>query len=165
MTTNTIDGTLTTQEMFTEEARKWASVVTTKLRANAAKFKHGKENKRTYTAKKYNRKTGETKNATVYEKVLKNAINHKTRKDRDGNLDRISFNFPLHGIYRAFGVGRGQPASGSKKKQALKIRVKRTMSDWISQPIEQDVEKIANIAANYYGDKVLANVWGINYKK
>jgi len=165
MTQDKIDGTLTTDEMFQDEARKWATGVVSKMRANAARFNKGKENARAYSVRRKNRRTGETKDVTVKEKVLKKSINYKIRTNKEGVVSRVAFDFPLHGIFRAYGVGAGQPGSGTGKKRAPKIRIKRSISDWVNQPIEQEYEKLADMAANYYGDKVLANVWGINFRK
>ena len=165
MTTDKIEGTLTTQEMFMDDARKWGAAVAAKMRANAARFQHGKEHKRTYTARRYNKRTGQKEDTTVNEKVLKKSINSKIRTNRDGDFNRIAFDFPLHGIFRMYGVGSGQPGAGSHKKQAPKIRVKRSMSDWLNQPIEQEFDTLADIVANFYGDKVLTSVYGVNFKK
>ena len=160
-----IEGTLTTQQQFIEEANKWGAVVAAKMRTNAMQFKYGKGKKRAYTVKKTNRRTGASKETQAFEKVLKNSITHKIRTDKYGDFNRVSFSFPLHGIFRAHGVGSGQPASDSSKKRAQNIRIRRTMSDWINQPIAQDFSKLADIAANYYGDKIIANVWGVNFRK
>jgi hypothetical protein len=165
MNTDKIDGTLTTDEMFLEEARRWATGVVSKMRANTARFQHGKESARAYTVRSRNRRTGATSDATVKEKVLSKSINYKIKKNKQGAVARVAFDFPLHGIFRAYGVGAGQPGEGTGKKRAPKVRIKRSMSDWANQPIEQEYEKLANIAAHYYGDKLLANVWGINFKK
>ena len=35
--------------------------------------------------------------------------------------------------------------------------IKRSMSDWIHNPIDRNMEGLADFVADYYGDKVLLN--------
>ena len=154
MTKDTIDGTLTTDEIFFDKVRKWANLVRAQANANAARFSKGKQNARTY-------KKGLWKENT--EEKLNPRVTYKIRKYKGQKLSHVGFDFPLHGIFRTFGVGRGQPAQGSKK-QAIKVRVKRSMSDWFNDPINKNVEQLAEMAAEYYGDKVLSNVYGMGKK-
>jgi hypothetical protein len=150
-TTDTVDGKLMTQADFIAEAKRWANVVRAQAKANAAAFTKGKKETHTY---KKGWKAGKT------EKILSTDINYSL-KNKNGEISSIAFKFPLHGIYRAMGVGRGQPAPGSNKKEAKKIYVRRSMSDWMSKPIEDNIDKLADLAVECYGDQVLQNVYGM----
>ena len=74
-------------------------------------------------------------------------------------LEAVSFKMPVHGIFREYGVGNGQPRNGvatkSGKAASQHTYVKRSMSDWFHNPLERNVEDLSNLEADYYGDKVL----------
>jgi len=151
--TDKIDGQIMTAEDFFNEAKKWADGVRSAAKANAAAFGKGKkESYHTYKERSYK--------AGYEEPKLKNAMSYKIRK-KGGEVSSIGLVLPRHGIYRAFGVGRGQPAEGSGKKQSHKVFIKRSMSDWLNKPIDDHLEKLAAAAAEYYGDKVLSSVYGM----
>jgi hypothetical protein len=65
----------------------------------------------------------------------------------------------LHGIFREYGVGNGQPRHGmatkSGKAASRKIYIKRTPSDWFHNPLERNIDTLGDLVADYYGDKVL----------
>ena len=74
-------------------------------------------------------------------------------------MEAVSFKMPVHGIFREYGVGNGQPRNGvatkSGKAATHKVYIKRTMSDWFHAPLERNVEALGDLVADYYGDKVL----------
>lgn len=126
-----IQGTLITNAELYQKAKAWAERVKVAARANASSFPtHGK------TDERLSRKT----NYTV--------------KKSDDVVSRVYFHFPLHGAFRTFGVGRGQPAVGSKKV-ADRIYTYRTESDWMTDPLDRNTDDLAAIVADYYGDAVL----------
>lgn len=145
-----IQGKIITSDELYEKAQAWANTVRVVAKKNATAFAKGK--KKTYNYKNTTKwhKAGET------EKPLRQSILYKI-KEKDGITDNIRFQFPRHGIFRAYGVGSGQNING---KQAKKIYVKRSMSDWIDAPIDKKTEKLADIAAEFYGDQALINTFG-----
>ena len=58
-------------------------------------------------------------------------------------------------------MGDGQPRDPRKMRRAY--RKKRTQSDWISYTMEKNSEELADKAAEYTGDKVLVNTFGVKY--
>ena len=77
-------------------------------------------------------------------------------KYADGQAYRISFSFVRHGIFIHLGVGRGSPTTAP-------VRPRR---DWIRLPIDQQIEALADIAAEYYGDKAMSQIsdFGVQIK-
>ncbi len=61
-----------------------------------------------------------------------------------GEIDLVSFKFPIHGIYTHHGVGKGHPAS-NKRKQV----------HWLNPIIDADMDHFANIVARHYADATL----------
>lgn len=77
------------------------------------------------------------------EKVLKASLFVKFGK-RYGEIDLVSFKFPIHGIYTHHGVGRGHPASNKRKK-----------TEWLNPVIDADMDSFADIVAKHYADASL----------
>ena len=63
---------------------------------------------------------------------------------QEGEIDLISFKFPIHGIYAHHGVGKGHPAS-NKRKQL----------EWLNPVIDADMDRFADIVAKHYADATL----------
>lgn len=145
-----IQGKVITSDELYMQARSWANSVRAMAKNNASAFSDGKKKSYTYTKTSKWHKSGET------ETKLSQSVSFKI-KEKDGITDRIGFQFPRHGIFRAYGVGNGQSING---KQAKKIYIHRTVSDWIDQPIDDKTGKLADIAAEFYGDKAMINAFG-----
>lgn len=148
--TTEIQGKVISAEDLYERAMAWASGVRAQARKNASDFHKGKNKSYTYKNKTKWHKSGEV------EKKLTRAISFKV-KEIGGITDRIGFQFPRHGIFRAYGVGNGQSISG---KQAKKVFVVRNMSEWIDAPIEHNLNRLADVAAEFYGDQALVKTFG-----
>ncbi len=143
---------LMTDEEFLRQAKAWADAVRRQAKANAAAFPKGKkEATHTYIKGRYAGKT---------EGRLKDKVGYVLRK-RYGDLESVSFKIPVHGIFREYGVGNGQPRNGTATKSGKAasghVYIKRSMSDWIHNPIDRGIENFADLVADYYGDKVLLN--------
>lgn len=140
-----------TTEDFLKQAKAWADGVRRQAKANAAGFSKGKSGVHTYIKGRYAGKT---------EKKLKDSVSATLRK-RYGDLEAVSFKMPVHGIFREYGVGNGQPRHGvatkSGKAASQHVYIKRSMSDWIHNPIDRNFDNLADLVADYYGDKVLLN--------
>ena len=129
----TIEGKVMTTEEWNAAARKWAKSVRYAALQNVAGFTKGRGEPYTIDGKII--------------KPLKDDLNIKTYQNY-GDISGFGFKFPLHGIFRAYGVGRGGTAN-------------RTPSNWLNEPLDQNEEKLADIAAEYYGDQVLVNIKGV----
>jgi len=77
------------------------------------------------------------------EGVLKQAFFVKLGK-QEGEIDLITFKFPIHGIYAHHGVGKGHPATNKRKQK-----------DWLNPVIDSDIDKFADIVARHYADATL----------
>ena len=148
--TTTISGKTITPEQFHAEARRWAAIVRNMAKANTSAFKKGK------TAETHTYKSG--KKAGKAEKKLKNSIRFVIEHNNK-IPEAIGFKVPIHGIFREWAVGYGQPRVAGKYI-AANSRIKRSMNDWIDKPIEKSSEKLFNLAAEYWGDKVVVNAFG-----
>lgn len=139
--------TIITQEQYNAAVKQWCDRVRAQVRANAAAFSNGKSKPHTYIKGRYAGKT---------EYKLKDKTTYRI-KYSSGDADHVQFIMPVHGIFREYGVGNGQPRNGksSSTKRAQRTYIKRSMSDWIHSPIEKNIEQFGNIVAEYYGDKML----------
>lgn len=135
------------QERYNAAVKQWCDRVRALAKANAAAFSNGKSKPHTYVKGRYAGKT---------EYKLKDKTTYRI-KYNSGDADHVQFVMPVHGIFREYGVGNGQPRDGksSSTRRAQKTYVKRSMSDWIHNPIEKNIEQFGDIVADYYGDKML----------
>jgi hypothetical protein len=141
---------LITPEQFYAEARKWAAIVRNTARANTSRFSKGK------TEKTHTYKTGSKAGKT--EQKLSDSILYTITKDYNVP-ESIGFKIPIHGIFREWAVGYGQPRVAGKYV-SMNSRVKRSMEDWIDKPIEKNTQKLANLSAEFWGDQVLISSFG-----
>ena len=148
--TTTVNGKTISTEEFYAAARKWAAIVRNMAKANASRFVKGK------TKKSHTYKTG--KKAGKTENRLRDSIRYTIDSD-SGVPESIGFKLPIHGIFREWAVGYGQPRV-TGKYIAKNSRVKRNMEDWIDKPIEKNTQKLFDLAQEYWGDQVLVNSFG-----
>ena len=150
-----VDEHLMTDEEFRAAVKRWCDHVRSQAKANAAGFAKGKKRPHTYTSGRYSGKT---------EYKLKDKVGYLV-KNKMGDVDHISFKIPVHGIFREYGVGNGQPRGGvaTKSGRAVSGRtyIKRSMSDWIHNPIERNLDSFGDLVADYYGDKMLVAFRGL----
>lgn len=140
---------LMTDSDLMRQAKAWADIVRRQAKANAAMFPKGKSTPHTYVKGRYAGKT---------EGKLKDSTGYVLRK-RQGDLEAVSFKMPVHGIFREYGVGNGQPRNGtatkSGKAASARSYIRRSASDWFHDPLERNIDALGDIVAEYYGDKVL----------
>ncbi|MCL2290290.1 MAG: hypothetical protein FWC34_06240 [Bacteroidetes bacterium] len=148
--TSTINGKVITAEEFYTQTRKWAAIVRNVAKANASRFSKGK------TKQSHTYKTGNK--AGKSEQKLRNSIRYSIARD-SGVPENVSFKIPIHGIFREWAVGYGQPRVVGKYVSP-NSRVKRTMEDWVDKPIERNTQKIFNLAVEFYGDLVVISSFG-----
>ena len=147
---STTSAPLLTPEEFYTAARKWAAIVRNMAKANATRFKKGKT-KQTHTYKT-GKKAGKT------EQRLRDSIRYTIAQD-GGVPESIGFKLPIHGIFREWAVGYGQPRVAGKYV-SKNSRIKRSMDDWIDNPIEKNTQKLSDLAAEFWGDQVLVSSFG-----
>jgi len=150
-----IDGKLINSDEFYRKATAWANKVRALAKANTAAFTRGKSKPRIHTKNTKWHKRGDKEN------LLANAISYNI-KEASGVVEGFKFIFPRHGIFRAYGVGSGQPISGGTGKN---IKIKRSMSDWIDAPIDRNIEKLADISAEFYGDQFCISTYNAMKKQ
>lgn len=135
------------EQQYEDYIKRWCQKVRNSAKQRAASFTKGKkETTHTYLKGRY---------AGTTEKKLKDNITFKLQRNY-GEISRVSFLFPVHGIFRAYGVGNGQPLNG----EPIRPRIRRSPSDWISAPINDNIKTFSNFIAEYHADKVAINVFG-----
>lgn len=123
----------------------WSRETQQLAKSQAALLTRGKKRNRTYQS---GRKAGKT------EGKLRNHIQFQL-KSNAGEVVGVAFQFPVHGIFKEYGVARGYPASG---------HMRRSLSEWISSALGKQDEKLADIVAEYQSDKVLRTFRAIGGK-
>jgi len=159
-----IQGHVMTIKEWNDTGKRWSTKTLAIQRNKARHFTKGKgsegqpSNPHTYKA---GRKAGQTEHKLAQEG--ESGYSFKMRFEK-GEYAGTEFKPPVHGIFREWGVGNGQPRRPGKKT-AKKIHKKRTQSDWITYTIERNGEELAQFAAEYVGDQVLVNAFGIKMRK
>jgi hypothetical protein len=74
---------------------------------------------------------------------LRNSLGYRVDK-HNGNIEKVAFTFPRHGIFLEHGVGKGRPVR-SPKAQASK-------KPWLSVVLPDAIEELAEILAEEYAD-------------
>lgn len=156
-----ITGPIMTMEEWNATGKRWSSKVLAIQRNKAKLFLTGKDAK------------GQPKSPHTYRRGKKAGQTEYKLSDTGGGgyifklrheqkeYFGTEFKPPIHGIFREWGVGNGQPRDPRKMRRAY--RKKRTQSDWISYTMEKNSEELADKAAEYTGDKVLVNTFGVKY--
>lgn len=129
---------------FNRQAVAWAAATEAISRSAAAAFTKGKRKNRTY-------KSG-PKAGTV-ERRIKSDLTHRLWSDA-GELSGISFRFPVHGIFREYGVGRGAT-------RATASHTLRSPSDWFTHALDSKEGELADLVADYKGGQYLRILTGI----
>ena len=71
-----------------------------------------------------------------------------------GEASGIAFQFPVHGIFREYGVGNGSP----------KNAIKRSKSDWLSSSLDKKEKQLTDIIDNYSDNLVSRIFRGVGNK-
>ena len=144
--TDTLDGKTITAEEFYQQARRWASMVRNAAKRNTLQFTKGKQH------------NSVTKKNGKVERKLRSSIQYNI--EHSGHIpEAVSFKIPIHGIWREWAVGYGQPRVPGKYVNPHP-RIRRSMADWLDAPIDQHTEKLFNLAAEFWGDQFLVNFFG-----
>lgn len=134
-----------TDSEFNRQMEQWSQTVQRLAKQQASAFTHGKKKSHTY-------KSGKKKGKT--EQVLRNHIQFQMKSDA-GEVAGVAFQFPVHGIFREYGVGRGTP-------RALVGHTSRSMSDWLSGTLQRQEQSLVDIVAENASGKVIRTFAGIN---
>jgi len=117
-------------EAFNNAVTNWAKQVANQLKASAgSKTRDGK------TAARMRK---DVDGNTFKENILSRDVRFNIGRV-DGEIERISFTFPRHGIFWQKGVSRGHGVGNP-----------RTAFDWYNEIIERNISKLGDIAAEYY---------------
>ena len=133
-----------TDDEYNRQMEDWSRKVQQLAKAQASAFTKGKHRVRVY-------KSG--KKAGTREGKLRNKVQFQLKSD-GGEVAGVAFQFPVHGIFREYGVGRGASRS-------LGNGVRRSMSDWFSGSLKKNEERMLDIVAEHQGDKVVRTFMGI----
>lgn len=127
---------------YNEQMRQWAAATQSMAKRQAALFRKGKKRaSRIYLS-------GPKKGKQ--EDRLRSHIRFQVRSHA-GEVAGISFKFPVHGIFREYGVGRGRPRS----------MVSTNISDWFSGTLQRKEEGLMHIISEHQADKTLNIFMGI----
>lgn len=126
---------------YNQAMGEWSRTVQRLAKAKASAFSKGKRRNRIYlSGPKAGKREGK----------LKNHIQFQLKSDA-GEVAGVAFQFPVHGIFREYGVGNGSPRS----------HVSRSMSDWLSGTLAKQEGNLVSIVAEHQGDKVVRTFMGI----
>lgn len=128
---------------YNEEMRGWAQQVQRIAKQQASAFHRGKR-KPTHT---YTRghKAGKT------ETRLRTSIQYRLKSD-SGEVAAVAFKFPVHGIFREYGVSNGHHRGN----------INRAPSDWMSGTLQRKDDDLLNIVAEHQSGAVINKFMGIN---
>ena len=143
---DTIDGKTITNEEFYKQAVRWASMVRNAAKRNTLQFTKGKK------------RTSITKKSGKVERRLRDSIQY-TIEHSSHIPEAVSFKIPIHGIWREWAVGYGQPRVPGKYVN-LHPKIRRSMVDWLDEPIDRNAERLFDLAAEFWGDECLVNFFG-----
>ena len=129
---------------YNSQMQQWSTKVQQMAKSQAAAFRNGKKKSHTYLS-------GPKKGKT--EPILRNHIQYQMKSD-NGEVAGVAFQFPVHGIFREYGVGRGTPRS-------LVGHTSRTMSDWLSGTLQRQEPALLDIVAEQQADKVVRVFAGV----
>lgn len=148
--TTAIDGKTITSEEFYKQAVRWAFMVRNTAKRNTLQFTKGK--KQTSITYKSGKKEGKV------ERKLSASIRYSIEQ-YSHIPESISFKIPIHGIWREWAVGYGQPRVPGKYVNPHP-HIRRSMVDWLDEPISRNAERLFDLAAEFWGDEYLVNFFG-----
>ncbi|MBR3783617.1 MAG: hypothetical protein IKJ78_04030 [Bacteroidales bacterium] len=133
-----------TDTEYNHQMQLWSETVQKMAKLQATAFQKGKKKSHTY-------KSGPKKGTT--ETILRNHIQYQL-KTNAGEVAGVAFQFPVHGIFREYGVGRGTP-------RALVGHTSRSMSDWLSGTLQRQESRLLDIVADQQAGKVVRLFGGV----
>lgn len=135
--TDTTDTNIFSADEFLRQARRRAAAVRNTAKRNTLQFTKG------------NKVTSITKKSGKVERKLRNSIQFSVERD-SGIPEAVSFKVPIHGIWREWAVGYGQPRVPGKYVNPHPS-IRRSMVDWLDEPIDRNAERLFDLAAAFLG--------------
>lgn len=135
-------GYLFDDSQYNEQMRRWAAATQSMAKRQASMLRKGK--KRATRVYQSGPKKGKS------EKRLRTHIQYQL-KSSAGEVAGIAFKFPVHGIFREYGVGRGRPRS----------MVSTNMSDWLSGTLQRKEISLTQIISEHQADKYVKVFMGV----
>ena len=98
---------------------------------------------------------------SVYSGSLRKRLASAVRKCRDdGVAQSVAFKFLRYGVFVAYGVGNGYIHQGGAVVRGSRIPgrnvktgpIRRRPVDWLDTNIDKNLNELADIAGDYYGD-------------
>lgn len=149
-----IDGKVINDSEFNSRAKGWSVVLSRKMKQNISD----------------GAKSAQSKGK------LKESINSRYNLQQ-GVIYRIGFGFFRYGVFRAYGVGKGyintpygiirghrtvEYYKKNRKNKNLFVAygyggIKRKPLDWFDSEIKDNIDALADIVAEYYGDKYVVD--------
>lgn len=133
---------LITAQEFNKKVRGWTISVRQRMAANAPKS------------------TG-TDSEFRKEPKLASSLSYRIRKDNEDISSRIKYQFPRHGVFVHYGVGRGyvrESGTVTRSSRSRSIGINRRANDWFDVEIRDNMEELAVIAQEFYGDWALEDM-------
>lgn len=103
----------------------------------------------------------------VYSGELRSRLKSATNTARDDGLAHaVAFKFVRYGVFVAYGVGNGYirlngrvvRGSHNPNRHVPPGPIRRRPVDWLDKNVEQQMQGLADIAAEYYGDRAAKDV-------
>lgn len=103
----------------------------------------------------------------VYSGELRSRLKFATNTARDdGLVHAVAFKFLRYGVFVAYGVGNGYIRQGGRvvrgshdpNRNVKPGPIRRRPVDWLDKNVEQQMQGLADIAADYYGDNAARDV-------
>lgn len=127
---------------YNNDVQRWAATTQRLAKQAAATLTKGKRtSSHTYT---HGPKAGKT------ETRLRRSIQYKLQAEA-GDISSVFFRFPVHGIFREYGVGRGSPRG----------HVTRSLSDWMSATLDRQEPQLVELVSNHEADRAVRLFNGI----
>lgn len=104
---------------------------------------------------------------SVYSGSLRKRLASAVRKGSDDGVARsVAFKFLRYGVFVAYGVGNGYIRQGgavvrgssSPGRNVKAGPVRRRPVDWLDNNIDRNINELADIAGDYYGDAAAQHV-------
>lgn len=89
---------------------------------------------------------------------LAKALTYRIRKDSEGITSKLKYQFPRHGVFVHYGVGRGYSRIGGnviKHTPSRTAGFNRNADDWFDVEIREGMPELATITQEFYGDWAL----------
>lgn len=135
--------TLLDNSQYNDEMRRWAAQSQQMAKRSASAMTKGK--RRAPIVYQSGPKKGKV------EHRLRTHIQYQLKAD-SGEVAGIAFKFPVHGIFREYGVGRG------RRRGMLHT----SMSDWLSGTLARQQDSLTEIVAEYQANRYIKVFMGVN---